>query len=64
MLFSMDHDLLAEATSRLASGSTISTVTFARPHEITIGRCVQDLELLANLAAPEERLDQIVHLPL
>ena len=64
LVFTMDQDFLVEAARRSAARQTFSTVVFARPHEITIGRCIRDLELIARLITPEERQDQVLYLPL
>ncbi len=64
MLFTRDPDLLAEAAMRMRSGKRFSTVVFARQTEVSIGRCVTDLEILAKAAEPDEVLNQIVYLPL
>jgi len=64
ILFSRDPDLLAEAAKRFRSGTSFSTVVFARQTEVSIGRCVTDLEVLAKTALPEEAVNQVVYLPL
>jgi predicted nuclease of predicted toxin-antitoxin system len=64
IVFSMDQDFLSEAARRLTIGETFSTVIFARPQDITIGQCVRDLEIIAQLAMPDEQKNQILYLPL
>lgn len=64
ILFTRDPDLLAEAAKRLRGGTPFCTVVFARQTEVSIGRCVNDLEILAKAAEPEEAMSQIVYLPL
>jgi predicted nuclease of predicted toxin-antitoxin system len=63
-LFTRDPDLLVEAARRQRSGQMFSTVIFARQLDVSIGRCVADLEIIAKSATPEEALNQIVYLPL
>ena len=48
VLFSRDEDLLAEAAGRLRRGIPFATVVFARQSEVSIGRCVTDLEIVAT----------------
>jgi predicted nuclease of predicted toxin-antitoxin system len=64
VLFTRDVDLLAEAAARLKSGRRFATVIFARQTEVSIGRCVTDLEVISLTGTPEEALNQIVYLPL
>jgi hypothetical protein len=64
ILFSRDPDLLVEAARRLRAGTSFATVVFARQTEVSIGRCVTDLEILAKAATREEAMNQVVYLPL
>lgn len=64
VLFSQDEDLLAEAKQRQVEGVAFSGVVYAHQLEITIGRCVQDLELIALAAASVEIADRVEYLPL
>jgi hypothetical protein len=63
-LFTRDPDLLVEAARRQRIGQMFSTVVFARQLDVSIGRCVADLEIIAKSATPEEALNQILYLPL
>ena len=64
LLFSRDQDLLVEAASRMRAGKSFATVVFARQADVSIGRCIADLELIAKSATPEEAVGQVVYLPL
>ena len=46
ILFSQDDDLLREATARQRTSKPFSGVIYAHQLEVTIGQCVQDLELI------------------
>jgi hypothetical protein len=46
VLFSQDEDLLAEATRRQAHSILFSGVIYAHQLRVTIGQCVNDLELI------------------
>ena len=64
VMFTRDPDLLAAAARRLRSGTPFSTVIFARQTDVSIGRCVTDLEIIVKSARPEEAMNQVVYLPL
>jgi predicted nuclease of predicted toxin-antitoxin system len=63
-LFSQDEDLLAEAARRQHSGEPFAGVIYAHQLHITIGQCVNDLEILANVNDPADMANQVVYLPL
>jgi predicted nuclease of predicted toxin-antitoxin system len=54
VLFTNDTDFLAEAQRRQQSGEFFSGVIFAPQKSISIGRCVSDLELIANALEPDD----------
>jgi len=64
ILFTRDPDLLAEAARRLRAAQPLATVVFARQMEVSIGRCVTDLEIIAKAATAAEAMNQVVYLPL
>ena len=64
ILFTRDPDLLVEAARRLRETKPFATVVFARQTEVSIGRCVSDLEIIAKTATPEEAMNPVVYLPL
>jgi hypothetical protein len=64
VLFSQDDDLLAEATKRQRSGQHFGGVIYAHQLGITIGRAVNDLEILAKIGTPEEFANRVEFLPL
>jgi hypothetical protein len=64
VLFNHDDDLLAEAKRRQVEGVRFTGVIYAHQMRITIGQCVQDLELIAKLAEPEELANRVEYLPL
>ncbi len=63
-LFTQDDDLLAEATKRQREGSLFSGVVYGHQLRVTIGVCIQDLEIIAKSAEPEELQNQVLFLPL
>jgi len=64
VLFSQDDDLLREATQRQRHGEHFAGVIYAHQLKVTIGQCVQDLELIAKVAEPGDFVDWVEYLPL
>lgn len=64
VLFSQDEDLLAEATRRHRSSQSFGGVIYAHQLGITIGRTINDLELLAKAGSAEEFTNRVEYLPL
>ena len=64
VLFTEDQDLLTEAARRHRAGLSFTTVIFARQTSVSIGRCVEDLEVIAKSLTPAETRDQVIYLPL
>lgn len=63
-LFTQDVDLLAEAARRQAAGESFAGVVYAKQQVVSIGRCVQDLELLAKVLDPLDMMNRVVYLPI
>lgn len=64
VLFTQDIDFLREAAERQQSGKAFAGVIYAHQAEVTIGRCLNDLEIIAKAASLEDMADQVVYLPL
>lgn len=64
VLFSRDEDLLAEAANRQRSQRKFTGVVYAHQLRVTIGQCVNDLEIIAKVAEPEDLQNRVEHLPL
>lgn len=64
VLFSQDEDLLAEATRRQRNGEHFGGVIYAHQLRVTIGRIVDDLELLAQAGTKEDFANRVEFLPL
>lgn len=64
VLFTQDDDLLAEATQRQRRGQTFSGVIYAHQLRMSIGDCVRDLELIAQVGEPKDMNGQTLFLPL
>ena len=62
MLFSLDQDMLVEAVRRQRKDQSCATVIFAAQMDCSIGRCIADLEALANAATASDAQGQIIYL--
>ena len=63
-LVSQDQDLLRIASEWQQAGRTFSGVVFSPQQGTSIGRCVEDLELLATCCRLEEMENRVTFLPL
>jgi hypothetical protein len=64
VLFTRDDDLLAEAARRQREGIPFHGIIDAHQLRVSIGRCVQDLEIIAKAGEPTELLNGVMFLPL
>jgi predicted nuclease of predicted toxin-antitoxin system len=64
VLFSQDDDLLREASRRQQSGEFFAGVIYAHQLNITVGECIDDLELIAKAITSNELHNKTVFLPL
>lgn len=62
-LFSQDEDLLAEAKRRQMAGIPFSGVIYAHQLRVTIGSCVMDLHVMAEIAEPQDLANKVEFLP-
>ena len=64
VLFTRDDDLLAEATKRQQNGQYFKGVLYAHQRRVSIGQCIQDLELIATVGTDEDVQGKTTFLPL
>lgn len=64
VLFTQDEDLLREAARRQKTGKRFAGVVYAHQLNVTIGQCVNDLELISRASDPQEWVNCVGHLPL
>lgn len=64
VLFTRDDDLLAEASRRQRQRITFSGVIYAHLMQVSIGRCITDLEIIAKSGTSEEMAGAVIYLPL
>jgi predicted nuclease of predicted toxin-antitoxin system len=64
VLFTNDDDLLAEAALRQQTGLYFRGVIYIHQHNLVVGCCIEDLELIAKVYAPEDIANRVEYLPL
>jgi uncharacterized protein with PIN domain len=64
ILFSQDDDLLRKAAARQHSGRSFRGLVYAHQLSMTIGQCVEELELIARSTQLAEWSNQVGFLPL
>lgn len=62
IIFTQDEDLIIEAVRRQRLGIVFATVVFARQLDLSIARCISDLELITTSASAEDAQGQIIFL--
>jgi len=63
-LFTQDDDLLEEAAKCQRDGTPFSGVIYGHQLRVTIGICVQNLEVIAKSSEPKDLENQVIFLPL
>ena len=64
VLFTRDDDLLREAAHRHHSEISFTGVIYAHQQRVSIGRCVADLEFIAQVTNLEGWVSRVEYLPL
>jgi uncharacterized protein with PIN domain len=64
ILFTRDKGLLREAAQRQRRGEAFAGVVYAHQLRVTIGRCINDLEIIAQAGEPEDFAGRVEYLPL
>jgi len=64
VLFTQDDDLLREAARLQQSGETFAGLVYGHQLNVTVGQCVDDLELIAQASEPAEWTNRLTYLPL
>ena len=64
VLFTQDDDLLVEAAKRQVESRDFAGVIYAHQQNISVGVCVEQLELIATVLEPKELENRVIYLPL
>jgi len=64
ILVTQDTDLLVEGSLRQRTAGSFLGVVYAAQAGVTIGKCVEDLELIAKVTEPAEWVNRVEYLPL
>ena len=64
VLFTRDRDFLQICALWQREAKFFASVIYAHQLRVTIGRCVQDLMLIAAVGNPEDLANRVEHLPL
>ncbi len=64
VLFTQDDDLLEEAAKRIQEDILFYGVIYGHQLRVSIGVCVNDLEMIAQVGEPEEIINRVQFLPL
>jgi predicted nuclease of predicted toxin-antitoxin system len=64
IMFTQDDDFLVEAQRRQGLAQFFTGVIYAHQLNISIGSCITDLELIAQLAGVDELQNTVRYLPL
>ena len=64
VLFSRDLDLLEITAGWLRQGRSFSGLVYAHQLQVSIGKAVEDLEIIAKVADPTDMTNLVLRLPL
>ena len=64
VLFSQDEDLLIEAAKRQRTRVLFQGVIYVPQLALSIGSCIEDLEILAKAGVPNDFANRVQYLPL
>ena len=62
-LYTQDDDLLAEARRRQRAGEAFAGVIYSHQLRSPVGRCVDDLELVAKTFGPDDLKNRVEFIP-
>lgn len=64
ILFTRDDDLIREGAIRQKRGQNFMGIVYAHQLDVSIGQCVNDLELIAKASDSDEWINRVEYLPL
>ncbi len=64
VLFTQDDDLLKEAARRQETEEAFAGLIYGHQLNLTIGQCIEELELIVQTTDSEELTNRVIYLPL
>jgi predicted nuclease of predicted toxin-antitoxin system len=64
ILFTQDDDLLREARMRQQNDEMFAGLIYGHQLNVSVGQCVDDLELITQVSEPQEWVNRVLYLPL
>ena len=64
VLFTRDDDLLAEAAHRQKNSIPFEGIIYAHQLRVSVGQCINDLEIIAKAGSPADLKNSVQYLPL
>ena len=64
VLFSMDYNMLQEATRRQRRGKHFYGIVYAHQIQVSIGDCIRDLEIIAKAGKSKDFIQGVQYLPI
>ena len=64
ILFTRDDDLLAEAAHRQNNSIAFEGIIYAHQLRVSVGQCINDLEIIAKAGNPVDLKNSVQYLPL
>ena len=64
VLFTQDDDFLVEAKRRQQQGIDFPGIIYGHQMLVSIGACIRDLELIAQIGEPKDLANSVRYLPL
>ncbi len=63
LLFTQDEDFLRIAAQWQQAGSQFTGILYAHPQGASLGRLIEDIELIATCSEPDELSNRVTYLP-
>ena len=64
VIFTRDSDFLVEATKRQRDNIEFGGIIYAHQLHVSIGKCIEDLEIIVQAGKPDELINKVIFLPL
>ena len=64
VLFTFDDDLLVEASNRQKVNRSFRGLVYIHLQDVSVGNCINDLEIIAKAGEPKDLENFVIYLPL